>query len=124
MRKFSITVNGQSYDVAVDEVDGGAPAAAAATAPSAAPVAAPAAPVAAPAAVPADGTKVTAPMPGNVNGISVAVGDAIKAGDKLIVLESMKMENDITAPVDGTVQVVAVKKGDVLSTGALIAVIG
>lgn len=119
-RKFNITVNGQAYDVTVDEV-GAAPVATTST------VAAPVAPAPAPAAKPAvnvEGTKVTAPMPGNINGVSVKVGDAVKNGDKLIVLEAMKMENDITSPTDGTVAAVAVNKGDVVSTGDLLVVIG
>ena len=127
MRNFNITVNGQTYAVSVEEV-GGAPVAAApvaAPAPAAAPapVAAPA-PAAAPAAIPADGTKVNAPMPGNILDVAVKVGDTVASGQKLVVLEAMKMENDITAPVGGTVAAVAVNKGDVVSTGDLLVVIG
>lgn len=129
MRKFNITVNGQPYDVTVDEVGGAAPAAAApVAAPAAAPAATPAPAAApAPAAKPAtnvEGTKVTAPMPGNINDVSVKVGDSVKNGDKLVVLEAMKMENDITAPADGTIAAVSVSKGDVVSTGDLLVVIG
>ncbi len=113
MKNYKITVNGTSYDVAVEE-SGVASAPVAAAAPVAAPAAAPAAPVAAPAA---GGTAVSAPMPGNILDVKVAVGAAVKAGDVLIILEAMKMENDITAPADGTVASIAVKKGDTVNSG-------
>lgn len=122
MRKFNITVNGQAYDVTVDEVGGAASAAAPAAAPAAVKATAPA--PAAPAAVPADGTKVVAPMPGNIMDIAVNVGDAVKSGDNLLVLEAMKMENNIPATTDGTVTAIAVNKGDVVSTGDVLVVIG
>ena len=90
MRKFNITVNGVAYDVAVDEI-GGAPSAApvvAAPVAAAAPTAAPAPAAAAPkAAAPANGTKVNAPMPGNILDVVVKVGDAVKSGQKLVVLK-------------------------------------
>ncbi len=132
MRRFNIAVNGQSYDVTVDEVGGIAPAApvaaapaAAAPTPASAPAAAPApAPAAASAAVPANATKVNAPMPGNILAVRVNVGDTVKEGDVLVVLEAMKMENDITSPVGGKVVSIGVQKGDVVSTGALMVVIG
>ncbi|MEG2633698.1 MAG: biotin/lipoyl-containing protein, partial [Oscillospiraceae bacterium] len=79
---------------------------------------------AAPAAVPADGKKVTAPMPGNILDVPVKVGDKIEDGQKLVVLEAMKMENDISAPCAGTVTAVCVAKGDVVETGATLVVIG
>ena len=125
MRKFIVNVNGNSYEVEVEEVGAGvsAPAAAPAPAAAAAPKAAPAAaPKAAPkAAAPAGGTPVKAPMPGNVLDIKVQSGTAVKSGDVLIILEAMKMENEIVAPSDGTVTVVttkgaAVNTGDVLVT--------
>lgn len=122
MRKFNITVNGQTYDVTVDETGGAAPAVPVSAPASAAAAAAPAPAKQTAAAV--EGTKVTAPMPGNIMDVNVKVGDAVKSGDKLLVLEAMKMENDITAPVDGTVAAVGVRKGDVVSTGDLMAVIG
>lgn len=121
MRKFIVNVNGNSYEVEVEEVGAGVSAPAAAPAPAAA--AAPkAAPAAAPkAAAPAGGTPVKAPMPGNVLDIKVQSGAAVKSGDVLIILEAMKMENEIVAPSDGTVTVVttkgaAVNTGDVLVT--------
>ena len=123
MRKFNITVNGVAYDVAVDEI-GGAPSAApvvAAPVAAAAPTAAPAPAAAAPkAAAPANGTKVNAPMPGNILDVVVKVGDAVKSGQKLVVLEAMKMENEIVAPQAGTVSSVNVSKGDSVEAGQVI----
>ena len=125
MRKFIVNVNGNSYEVEVEEVGAGvsAPAAAPAPAAAAAPKAAPAAaPKAAPkAAAPVGGTPVKAPMPGNILDIKVQSGASVKSGDVLIILEAMKMENEIVAPSDGTVTVVttkgaAVNTGDVLVT--------
>ena len=112
MRKFIVNVNGNSYEVEVEEVGG---VSAPAVAPVAAPVAAPtAAPKAAPA--PAGGTPVKAPMPGNVLDIKVSNGQSVKQGDVLVILEAMKMENEISAPQDGTVTVVA-SKGATVNTG-------
>ena len=104
MRKFIVNVNGNSYEVEVEEVGGVA-------APVAAPAAAPKAP-----AAPAGGTPVKAPMPGNVLDIKVSNGQAVKQGDVLVILEAMKMENEISAPCDGTVTVVA-SKGATVNTG-------
>ena len=125
MRKFIVNVNGTSYEVEVEEVGASSSAPVmAAPAPVAAPAAAPApvaAPAPAPAAAPAGGTPVKAPMPGNVLDIKVSNGQAVKKGDLLVILEAMKMENEIFAPQDGTVTVVAskgstVNSGDVLVT--------
>lgn len=118
MKRYNITVNGKAYDVAVEEVGGSAAAAPAAAAPVAA---APAAPAAAPVA---DGTKVTAPMPGTILDIKVAVGDTVKSGQAICVLEAMKMENDVNAPCDGKVLSVNTTKGSAVETGAVLAVIG
>lgn len=128
MRKFQIVVNGQSYEVAVEEIGAGAaPVQYAAPAPvAAAPVSAPApAPVAAPApaakpvqaAAPAGSVTVSSPMPGTIMGVKVNVGDAVKKGQTLIVLEAMKMENDIPAPQDGVVAAIMVTKGASVNSG-------
>ena len=120
MKRYNITVNGKAYDVAVEEVGGSTAAAPGAAAPVAA---APAAP--APAAAPvADGTKVTAPMPGTILDIKVAVGDTVKSGQAICVLEAMKMENDVNAPCDGKVLSINTTKGSAVETGAVLAVIG
>lgn len=122
MKRYNITVNGKAYDVAVEELDAGA--AAPVAAPAAAAPAAPAA-VPAPAAAPvADGTKVTAPMPGTILDIKVAVGDTVAAGQAICVLEAMKMENDVNAPCAGKVLSINTTKGSAVETGAVLAVIG
>lgn len=119
MRKFQITVNGNAYEVEVEEIGAGA----AATAPvvSAAP-AAPAAPKAAakPAAAAAGSVAVNAPMPGNINAVKCTVGQNVKKGDDLVILEAMKMENEIKAPQDGVVASIAVTKGQSVNTGDLL----
>ena len=120
MRKFNITVNGVAYEVEVEEVAAVEASAPAAAAPKAAPkAAAPAAkPAAAPKAAPvANGTKVNAPMPGTILDVKVAQGQAVKKGDVLLILEAMKMENEILAPQDGTVAQVAVSKGASVNSG-------
>ena len=118
MRKFIVNVNGNKYEVEVEEVGAGVSAAPAVQAApvAAAPAQAPAeAPKAAP-AVPAGGTQVKAPMPGNVLDIKVSNGQAVNEGDVLVILEAMKMENEIYAPCAGTVTVVA-SKGSTVNTG-------
>lgn len=112
MRNFLVNVNGTQYEVAVEEIDGKA-------APAVKPAQA-AAPVAAPVAVAAGATKVTAPMPGTILGVSVKEGEVVKAGQTIFVLEAMKMESDIVAPVNGTVSGVAVAKGASVSAGDLL----
>ena len=122
MKRYSITVNGKAYDVAVEELsaDAAAPVAAA-PAPAAAPKAAAPAPTAAPVA---DGTKVSAPMPGTILDVKVSVGDSVTAGQALFVLEAMKMENDVNSPVAGKVLSVNTTKGTAVETGTVLAVIG
>lgn len=135
MRKFNIKVNGQAYEVEVEEVAGGfAPApvvpVAAAPAPAVAPVAAPApekaevkaAPAPAPVAAPAGGTQLKAPMPGTVIDFKATNGAAVKKGQTVLILEAMKMENEIVAPVDGVITFVA-SKGTSVNTDDLLAVI-
>ena len=116
MKKYKVNVNGTVYEVAVEEISG----AAAAAAPVAAAPAAPAAPVA---AAPAGGEQVKSPMPGNILSVNVANGASVKKGDVLMVLEAMKMENEIMSPCDGTVASVNVTKGATVETGTLLCVI-
>ncbi|MEX1307610.1 MAG: biotin/lipoyl-containing protein [Eubacteriales bacterium] len=122
MRKFNISVNGTSYEVEVEEIGGGysAPAPVAASAPAAAaPKAAPkkaAAPVAA-------GEQVTAPMPGNIWQVVASVGQEVAEGDVVLVLEAMKMENEIMAPKAGKVASINVEKGDSVEAGQVLFVI-
>lgn len=126
--KYKVTLNNRVYEVEVemgqamliDEYDAVAPAAPAA--PTAVP-AAPAAPAAVPAAALASGEVVKAPMPGNILKINVAPGQKVGEGDVLIVLEAMKMENEIVATKSGTVAQVAVSKGAVVETGTPLVVI-
>ncbi len=118
MRNFNVTVNGKAYSVQVEE---GGVVSAPVSAPAAAPVAAPAAaPVAAPVAT--SGTRMEAPMPGMIIDYKVANGTAVKKGDVVLILEAMKMENDITAPCDG-VFTAASTKGTTVATGDLLATI-
>jgi len=131
--KYKVTLNGKTYEVEVEhgkavlldeyEALAPAPAAAAAPAPAAAPAAAPA--PAAPAA-PVDlaaGETVAAPMPGNILRVDVKQGDTVKAGQILVILEAMKMENEIVSPKDGTVAQVVTSKGSVVDTGAPLVII-
>ena len=130
MKKFNITVNGVSYEVDVEEMkDGAAPATPAAPAaapkPKAAAPAAPAAPKtqAAPApaaAAPAGGTTVESPMPGNIWKIIVKEGQEVKEGETLIILEAMKMENEIPAPCDGVVASLHVAEGAAVNGGDIL----
>lgn len=128
--KYVVTLNGKNYEVSVEKGEAilesvtdapvmvaAAPAPVPAAAPAPAPAAAPA-PVAA-----AAGARVDAPMPGSVIDIKVAQGAAVKEGDVVIILEAMKMENEITAPKSGTVAQIAVDKGKQVNTGDLLFVI-
>ena len=122
--KYKVTLNGRTYEVEVeagkakllDEYEAIAPAAPA-TAPAAAPAPV-AAPSAAPAASLAAGEPVKAPMPGVVLKVQVQQGQAVKAGQVLVILEAMKMENEIVAPKDGTVAQIVVAKGASVESGA------
>lgn len=134
--KYQVTVNGKVFEVEVEKVGGGykslsmadfgaaapvapvapvAPAAPAAPAPAAAPAA-----PAAPAAASTGGEAVASPMPGNILKVNVNDGDSVNAGDVILILEAMKMENEIVAPCAGTVSV-KVKAGDTVETDQLLA---
>ncbi len=126
--KYKVTLNNRTYEVEVeagqamlvDEYEAYAPA------PAASPAPAPAAPAAAPAAASpalAAGEVVKSPMPGNILKINVTVGQKVNEGDTLLVLEAMKMENEVAAPRSGTVAQIIVSKGAVVETGAPLVVI-
>ncbi len=118
MKKYRVNVNGTQYDITLEVLEGEAAAAAPKAAP-AAPKAAPAAAPAAPAAkAPAGAQAINAPMPGTILAVNVKPGQAVKRGDVLVVLEAMKMENEIMAPNDGTVGTVNVAKGQSVQSGA------
>lgn len=125
--KYYVTLNNKNYEVEVEETEAvitavtdvvAAPVAAApaAAAPAAA---APAAP-----AVSGDGTPVKAPMPGTVLSVSAAAGQQVKSGQVIMILEAMKMENEIIAPCDGTVKQILVQKGSTVETDSVLAFIG
>lgn len=136
MKTYKFTINGNSYEVAVNSVEGKTASVNVngmdyqvelENAPAAAPVAAPKAPAAeqpavqspTPAAVPSGaGEKVPSPLPGVIIEVSVKEGQAVKAGQKVAVIEAMKMENEIAAPKDGTVTAIHVNKGDSVLEGA------
>lgn len=120
MKTYTITVNGTVYSVTVEEgaSTGAAPVAAAPVAAAPAPAAAPVA--AAPAGAQGSVT-VNAPMPGKILGVKASVGQAVKKGDVVVVLEAMKMENEIVAPQDGTIASINVAVGDSVESGAVLA---
>ena len=137
MKTYKLKINGNAYEVAINSIEGNiadvtvngasyqvemenAPAAAVAAPAVQAPAAQPAAATAAPAAQPPSGagTKVTSPLPGVIIEVSVKVGDAVKAGQKVAVIEAMKMENEISATKDGTISAIHVSKGDSVLEGA------
>ena len=135
--KYKITLKGRTYEVEVEQGEAmlldeyAATAPATAPAPAPAPAAAPAAPAVTPAAAPAPaagaavaaGTPVTAPLPGNVLSVNVKVGDSVKAGQLLVLIEAMKMENEVFAPADGVVKQILAQKGAMVATGDTLLVI-
>lgn len=123
--KYVVNLNGKNYEVEVTEQEAVITnVTSAAAAPVAAPVAAPAAaPAPAAQTVSAEGTTIPSPMPGSIVNVNVTVGQAVKAGDVLMILEAMKMENDISAPCDGTVKQILVSKGSTVNTDDVLIVI-
>jgi glutaconyl-CoA/methylmalonyl-CoA decarboxylase subunit gamma len=130
MEKFRITLNGVTHEVEVEKV-GSASGAAAPVAkkenhPAPAPAAAPAAPKAAAqpkANVPAGATTINAPMPGKILSVNTTVGQAVKRGEVLLILEAMKMANEIMAPADGKIGDILVTAGQTVSTGEALIVL-
>ena len=114
MKKYRVTVNGTAYEIELEELTGAAPAAAPAAATAPAPAAA---------AAPAGGEQVTSAMPGTILSVNVAAGDAVKRGQVLMILEAMKMENEIMCPCDGKVVSVNTSKGSSVESGTLLCVI-
>ena len=119
MKKYNVTVNGTSYEITLEVVDAADVKAAPAPAAVPAPVAAPA-PVA---TAPAGGETVASPMPGTILSTNVSVGASVKKGDVLMILEAMKMENEIMAPCDGTISSLNVSNGTSVETGTVLCVI-
>ena len=119
MKTYTITVNGTVYDVTVEEGSTSGAAPVAASAPKAAPKAAPAAPKAASGAQ--GSVKINAPMPGKILAIKADAGKAVKKGEVVLVLEAMKMENEIVAPQDGVVASVNVAVGASVEAGEVLA---
>ena len=115
MKKYRVNVNGTAYEVELEELTGAAPA------PAAAPAAAPAPASAAGGSV--GGERVTDPMPGTILSVNVAPGDMAQRGQVLMVLEAMKMENEILAPIDGKILSVNTSKGASVESGTLLCVI-
>ena len=121
MKKYNVTVNGTAYEITLEVVDAADVKASAPATPAAA-----ATPAPAPAAAPANNTNgetVKAPMPGTILSVNVQNGAIVKKGDVLMILEAMKMENEIMCPCDGTVASVNVQKGSSVETGAVLCVI-
>ena len=111
MKKYRVTVNGTAYEIELEELTGAAPAPAAA------------APAPAPAAAPAGGEQVTSPMPGTILDVKVSQGASVKKGDVLMILEAMKMENEIMCPCDGRIASINTSKGAAVESGTLLCVI-
>lgn len=110
MKRYRVTVNGTPYEIELEELNGAAPSE---TKPAAAPAA----------EVPAGGEKVTSPMPGTILSLNVAAGDSVKKGQILMILEAMKMENEILSPRDGKIASLSTTKGAAVEAGTLLCVI-
>ena len=123
MKKFRISVNGNSYDVEVEEIDGSASVAAPVAAPVAKAAPKKAAPKKVKKAAPAGGHNIESPMPGTILSVKVSEGDTVSNGDVLLVLEAMKMENEIISDVDGTVKAISISTGDSVDSGEVLVVI-
>lgn len=122
MKNYTITVNGTVYDVSVEEKTGAASPAAPAAPVAAAPAPAAPAPAAAPAAGGSAGSvQVTAPMPGKILSVKASVGAEVKKGDVVLLLEAMKMENEVVAPQDGKIASINVNSGDMVGAGDVLA---
>ena len=120
MRKFNIKVNGTAYEVEVEEIGGAVSSAPVASAPAAAPAPKAEAPKAAAPSGSAGSVKVEAPMPGTVLRVNVNVGDTVEEGQAVVILEAMKMENEIAAPKSGTVASINATQGSAVNTGDLL----
>ena len=114
MKKYKVTVNGTAYEIEIEEIN--------ASQVGTEPIKT-SAPVLAPVNANAVGETVTSPMPGNILSVNVKEGDTVKKGDVLMILEAMKMENEIMAPIDGTVKSLNTAKGSSVETGAVLCVI-
>ncbi len=114
MKKYKVTVNGTAYEITLEEVDAAEVQSAAAKT---------AANASAPSAAPAGGESVNSPMPGTILSVNVTNGQSVKKGDVLMILEAMKMENEIMSPCDGTVSSVQVAKGASVESGTLLCTI-
>lgn len=124
--KYEVVLNNKKYEIEVDECSVALKAVTEYTSAAPAPVAAPVASAPAPAASPvasAEGTTVTSPMPGTILNINVTNGQTVRAGEILLVLEAMKMENDIVAPSDGIVKQILVTKGSTVDTDQVLVII-
>ncbi len=122
MKNYRITVNGTAYDVAVEELGASAaPAAVASAAPVAAAPVAPTAPAAPAASGDAGSVVISAPMPGKILNVRTNVGASVKKGDVVLILEAMKMENEVVAPDDGTIASINVAAGDSVEAGDTLA---
>ena len=119
MKKFQVTVNGNTYEVDVEELQAGQVVSTPVVSAPVAPTPAPAAPKKV-ATGSAGATKVTAPMPGKIVDVKVTEGQSVKEGDVVVVLEAMKMENEIVAPKNGTIASVNVEKGGTVDAAELL----